>query len=221
MSLQLIKDTITNYVKRYEICDGYQDVLCASTESELIEASKDFAEWAYSIGLVNDNLINMFDPATLILNGVYNTGLQTVVNPNFNDIFVTGNSQLTLNLTGCNRLRIVLISNNASLTINASGNAFFKVLRVKNKGRLTLNLTDNSSCICDMSGDGEMNVNADSNAVLHCLLHDGMLLYYGGSGNSFAKIKMYHNSLVSISPGSTVDIKKNDNSAILYDGTRN
>lgn len=211
MSFATLKQDIANAVKLLELCEDYQDICTSVDETELIEAAKDHVEWAYSSGIITPVILSQFTESILNGNNVYNAGSHTLSNPK-GDVFITGNANVTINSTGFNRLRIVLVSDLATLTINASNCAYIKILRVKCNGSIVATLNNNAAIAAEIQGNGIVDITANADTSFHASLREGTILNYHGAGNSNAVIKAYHSSQVTIFSGSNVNVKNYDSS---------
>lgn len=198
MTLAELKQAITEPIKLKQINEDYQYLLTASTEDELINSFLDFFEWAYSIGVVTDTLMNGFTQSVLNDNGVYNTGTFTITNPATEDIYITGDANVTVNLTGNARSRVVVLTNNAVVSINASDNAYVKLQSIKNMSPVILSLTNDASCICqEVTGVALITVVASDNSVFHGSFFLNSQIEYTGEDTSVAVVNMFHDSVAT------------------------
>ena len=218
MTFDEIKASILSVAMQLELCEGYNDIVNATTEEELISSGREFIEWAYQQLIITESLINEISQIALNNNSIYNTGTFTINNP-VQDVFILGNANVTVNLSDNKKHRIVVLGAGVA-TIHISGNSYVRIQKLQSGSDIIISLANNASCNFHAADSGIATVTAEDSSAFHAFIGDTGIISYSGSGSSVGNIKLYENAQLSYSINDDAQIfYKNFDQSTVTDGS--
>ena len=81
MTFDEVKTEILQRARRLAMCNIFQDVVKATTYDELIEAGRPNLTWAWKTKIIDETLLDEFDPDLLMTYGIYYKKTGTMITP--------------------------------------------------------------------------------------------------------------------------------------------